>query len=1019
MRICCILVGLVSLLGPWLGAPLAAQQEPLLDPALRALLRPEGFAAAELLVAPLPVAPGTPHGREHPLILDRAAPGGEVRVHLLLQVRDEAGLAELLAAGGEIGVVAGDVVTARMPLRAVPTLSRSSAFVRVEAARPARLQGDVSVAAIGGTGVRRRVDSNWFGSTGYGVAVGIYDTGIDYQHPAFLDARGGTRVALLLDQTRRDTGAPLGTVCTRAELNSGACPSGVGRDDFAHGTHVAGTAAGGGGGTVDHRYAGVAPGAELLIVKSDFSTTGIIEGIAWIFQQAAELGLPAVVNVSLGANFGPRDGTSLLARALDNLAGPGRLIVAAAGNRGWHGNTAQGFPTFYTHAMGTAQPGSTDTISFRVPSYVRRNLCTSGAVDFTIVDLWYGPGDLLDVRVQRPDGSGVSAQPGEETRQNSAGGGIYVDNSVAGPNLHNGDHEAYIQIDSCDGSGSPLDGVWLLLLTPNGPGADMPYHAWISWSQFGESFLEARGERGFDNSHGIAVPATAREVIAVGAFVTRHCVPTALGSICNNAAWREPVGDIAYYSSAGPTRDGRLKPEITAPGRLVISACPRDAVSGTCAVSGVVTPDGLHFAADGTSMSAPHVTGAVAALLQHSPFLTPAEIRALFGRTAASDQFTYGPGVEEAQGPPNNTWGNGKLDLAAALQDLDALDAVAMLLLQPQQDTLPVGASRRIEVQAYDGRGASISPTLEWTSDAPQVVAVDATGWINVRGTGIATIAAQAATRSATTRIYGVPPATLIARAETIEAPRLTSSRRGTRIPLLLLSFSVDGHEAVDIQELAFEVTGDDLAARLLLLRDVFGDGNVPPETEPVAQTAAPLVAGETARVTLQAEGLRIPRSPLVHYVVAIEMGGGAPNYSEFRIRFLPDALRTAGALSGAEDETDLPLGSIASLPARTTALAAGEVFSLSENPVRSGFVIFNFSTRPDMAAVFSLTGQRVADLLPRIDSQGRVLWDLTNDQGSPVASGIYLVIFDVAGTRIRERIVVARPRDATGEIDP
>ena len=102
----------------------------------------------------------------------------------------------------------------------------------------------------------------------------------------------------------------------------------------------------------------------------------------------------------------------------------------------------------------------------------------------------------------------------------------------------------------------------------------------------------------------------------------------------------------------------------------------------------------------------------------------------------------------------------------------------------------------------------------------------------------------------------------------------------------------------------------------------------------------------------------------------------------------------------------------VASSNAATTVLKADENFALSENPVRHGHVIFNFSKRPTLASVYSLSGRRVADLLRQMTSDGRVDWTLKNDDGGTVANGIYLVVFNVDGQVIRQKLFIARPQE-------
>jgi hypothetical protein len=92
--------------------------------------------------------------------------------------------------------------------------------------------------------------------------------------------------------------------------------------------------------------------------------------------------------------------------------------------------------------------------------------------------------------------------------------------------------------------------------------------------------------------------------------------------------------------------------------------------------------------------------------------------------------------------------------------------------------------------------------------------------------------------------------------------------------------------------------------------------------------------------------------------------------------------------------------------------LGQEDILTFSENPVRSGRVIFNFREAPTVAAIYTVTGRLVSDLTRRIEDGGRIEWDLRNDDGERVAPGVYLVIFDVGGTVMRERLIVMPPGD-------
>ena len=108
-------------------------------------------------------------------------------------------------------------------------------------------------------------------------------------------------------------------------------------DTSGHGTAVAGIAAGSSSG-----YIGVAPEAELLIVKLGLPeagsfprTTEIMRAVTWAVRKALELQMPLALNLSFGNSYGAHDGSSLLERFLDNAAEIGRTVICVgSGNEG-------------------------------------------------------------------------------------------------------------------------------------------------------------------------------------------------------------------------------------------------------------------------------------------------------------------------------------------------------------------------------------------------------------------------------------------------------------------------------------------------------------------------------------------------------------------------------------------------------------------------------------------------------------------------------------------------------------
>lgn len=684
----------------------AAQEPSRLDPALR-LSRWSAAARADL-AAPAPSVPAA-RGRAALALGATERIGGEPYVRALIRIAP-GGEAVLRQLGVRIGVRAGDVVTARIPLAALPSLAVEPSVRFIEAAAwlapdvmvpadgtpsaapvvpadpaapapepPDAPPNDSAIAGIGVEGLRRRDGDRFYGLTGRGVVIGIVDTGIDLAHEDFRDSNGRTRILYAWDQSITD-GRPPGAVgddvldygheCVAADIDAGRCPI---TDPVGHGTHVAGIAAGDGSATGNglpaYRYIGTAPDANLIVVRagdSGFTSDQLLEGVAYIFARAAELGRPAVVNLSVSTQSGPHDGSTLLERGLNALAGPGRLIVAGAGNQGVNENETPAFVRAPAHAMGTLAANATREHTLVVPSYAPR----AGALnDGAVLELWYEGEDSLTVTVVSPRGDSLVAATGDSALVQAPGGTIGILNAVGGPQATNGDHVALIAIADEVAAAPPYPGRWTIRVRKTrgaGPGT---YHLWLIGGTFDNPVELAKLEGGTTNSHLVGSPATADRVIAVAGYVTKQEWRTVGGGV-QSFPFREPTGDIASFSSPGPRRDGVLKPEITAPAKVVVSARAAGGATYT-GLSWLVEEDGVHAALLGTSMAAPFVTGVAALLLQIDPKLTPEKAREILTASARRDAFTAMPRTGEPHGKvPNAQWGYGKLDAAAAVRRL-------------------------------------------------------------------------------------------------------------------------------------------------------------------------------------------------------------------------------------------------------------------------------------------------------------------------------------------------------------
>ena len=161
-----------------------------------------------------------------------------------------------------------------------------------------------------------------------------------------------------------------------------------------------------------------------------------------------------------------------------------------------------------------------------------------------------------------------------------------------------------------------------------------------------------------DNRITIGIPAVARKVIAVGATVNRETFTDQFGTTWSYSD--VPAGQLADFSSQGPTADGRLKPEIVAPGHGVISSLSESAKTNGQLKETDITEGGRYMIRSGTSMSCPAVAGTIALYLQQHPEADHESILQKLTQTARQDDDT---GIDL----PNNLWGYGKTDALALL----------------------------------------------------------------------------------------------------------------------------------------------------------------------------------------------------------------------------------------------------------------------------------------------------------------------------------------------------------------
>jgi len=547
------------------------------------------------------------------------------------------------------------------------------------------------------------------GLDGEGVVIGIIDTGIDASHPDFLDADGFTRIAWLMhrqDPTGEHPELEAAYGCNDPAQSPCAFfssqdiqallllqPEGAPRDFDGHGTHVSSLAAGNGGISIDDdpRFVGIAPKATLIIASPSsgggFVDPDIINAARFIFEQAEAMGMPAVVNISLGSDFGPHDGTSALEQGLAALVGdgqPGRVMVIAAGNGGAV-YPIQGQGRFGVHTEGHASPNAVMRVPIQQPG-------ASGTVTGSgFVWVNFRPGDEVSVGLEGPGGtewiSPVASGDDEGYDDDEIIAGV-INNVIDDRSQLTSETNGAVVF--WEGSWDGGNGHFAVLL--QGRGDAQLWVTGVGGAAAGGTTLGLM----FDRAHKagtISVPASHPELIAVGCTLNRTgWRPSGSLSVLQLQSFGDmspPVADsVCYFSGAGPTPQGGMKPDILAPGGFVAGAMSRDAdprINSESIFLGADCPDDAvdcylvdnsHALTTGTSMSAPMVSGAAALLLQRDPNLTQRDVLEIIQAGAARPsglvpyEYQQGPGELHLPGMlqayEDISGGGGKADVASS-----------------------------------------------------------------------------------------------------------------------------------------------------------------------------------------------------------------------------------------------------------------------------------------------------------------------------------------------------------------
>ena len=640
------------------------------------------------------------------------AQGRPVINYILALVESTDGNATIQQKGGLVWQDFGHgFYAAFLPVDSLGALDQSASIVRMEANELSNVLNDNSKEILG-------VNKVWNGIElpqafrGNGVLAGVMDIGFDFTHPSFRNEDGSSRVIWFWDPlAENDNPKELGrTYTTPDEVLAAEHSYNAAQDN--HGSHVLGSIAGRG---IDGNFAGMAPEADIIgghvplgDIPQDFysrlndylmktflpETNGLPMGIVnveissvielamlyKIFKKADELNKPCVVNWSFGAPSSFSADFTAYETVLNRMLGPGRIVVASAGNDGGmmkyvkkEADKPMEQPVYYKSEIRTYSMyirTKMDNPFFKM-DMVFEDLADTIHIDTydAIIKNAFNQDYEASVDIPRSEWED-EFEDLEEYPFSVAVKTTNFAEGYAGFNLIVHPSEKYSHSENMVGKiivNSPVELEFLGSKDAKG-----------GYTRFSNENIE--NSRGC-NIKTINFPGSLERIVTVGAMHQCTSFTNIFGEDATYIALGSEKGHLSSFSSCGPTIDNRIKPDVVAPGHNVLSVYnsfyepgPAENVEKKMAYkANAFGKDYAIWTMSGTSMSSPVATGVIALWLQANPNLTPEDIKGVIERTS------HQPEPEFSGTDKNIYYGWGEIDAYAGLLDILGLTGIEEL----------------------------------------------------------------------------------------------------------------------------------------------------------------------------------------------------------------------------------------------------------------------------------------------------------------------------------------------------
>lgn len=580
--------------------------------------------------------------------------------------------AQIRETGGTVLSKLGHQAVISIPTDKVDNLVAIEGVKKVDATNKGELKTDVSLVETGVNLIDGTIPGIEEVYTGEGITICLVDGGFDFQHPAFKDANGNTRLRcvylpgndsghkFIIEDDEAGTIEYPGSVFDTPELIATLTTD---TDKRAHGTHTAGIAA---GTRSPLGFGGMAPDADIVLVSVEGK--GDLNEIAFQFvaHYAQQIETPVVLSASMNSHYGPHNGTGTMPELVDELSNH-VIPVFSVGNEGSMGvhiykafdDENSNMKAFLTRAIPFIdEDGNTSRVLASVVcGYSRNTLSENDTLNVQIGMINRNSGEIVwqtEPCTITPSQDGyieISSDDEEILKDYLQGGFVLIYGKVV------------------DGKLDLLTGVqgvlnqrlpFFISLSSSSP---IEIDLWETTDGFDNIDMEGytQGDSEFSCGDWTSTP----NVISVGNYVANTTDRLYTGTVTDGSIIYT-LNDINFTSSYGMSLNGVVQPTVAAPGTNVVSSLNH--YNCAQAIAETMQWQGYPYGSmSGTSMSCPTVSGIIALWLQADPTLTLGNIKEIIAATSRNDEYTAVNPIK---------WGYGKIDAAAGIEYINATTAI-------------------------------------------------------------------------------------------------------------------------------------------------------------------------------------------------------------------------------------------------------------------------------------------------------------------------------------------------------